>query len=105
MKCVHMLRHSSEASRSLPCSFVGTRGKPRQRLQDRYADMAQSQYLADHSTQARNICGNLGQIIVKLMPTPIEFTNGCLWKLFCMHRKMRERHDLVVTAMVKEYWE
>jgi len=45
------------------------------------------------------------EIIVKLMPTPIEFTKDCLWKRICMHRKMRERHDIVVAAMVKEHWE
>src|SRR5215208_3737589 len=36
------------------------------------------------------------------MPTPLEFTYSCLWELFYMHRKVRERHDLIVTAMVKE---
>jgi hypothetical protein len=37
-----------------------------------------------------------------LMPTPIEFTNGCLWKLFCIYCQVCKRHPFVVAAMVKE---
>ena len=37
------------------------------------------------------------------MSTPIEFTDGRLWKLLCIQGQVRKRYHSIITAVVKKY--
>jgi len=38
------------------------------------------------------------------MSAPIEGVNNGLWQLFCIEGQVGEWHDLIIAAVVKEYW-
>src|SRR5687767_3365032 len=67
-----------------------------------YVALVHSSHTGPMNLQAFYIFRNFGQIIVKLMPASIEFTNDGLWNFFCIDFQMCKRHPLVVAAMVQE---
>ena len=46
--------------------------------------------------------GDFRQIVAELMSTSIELADGCSRQSCCVQRKVCERHDLVVTAVVEK---
>jgi hypothetical protein len=51
--------------------------------------------------QALDIPGNFRQVVIELMSAAIEFANGCLRELRFVQGEVRERHYLIIEAVVE----
>src|SRR3712207_9010838 len=53
--------------------------------------------------QSSDVPRDIGQVIAELVPAAVEFPDGCMRQLLRVQRGVRERHHLVVAAVVQEH--